>query len=95
MRTSVLVAVSFIGATFWGISGPAAFPVGDAGLGGAAAASFGIEKVARMPHSHCWHDAHNHKHCSAAHATTCKGSQCRRTPAPGPAPAGAPEPGKS
>jgi hypothetical protein len=78
MRSKALVTTFFIGGTLLGISAVSAFPINGGVVGKAVSANSPIESV-RVPHSHCWNDAQNHRHCSAARTTTCRGNQCRGT----------------
>jgi hypothetical protein len=66
--TSKVIAFLF-GALLLGVSAASALPITGQVVGAAAGASSAIEGV-RMPHSHCWRDPHNHKHCSPSPSTT-------------------------
>jgi hypothetical protein len=63
-------AIAFLfGALLLGVSAASALPINGKVVGAAAGATSAIEVVRSLPHSHCWRDPQNHKHCSHSPTT--------------------------
>jgi hypothetical protein len=75
VRSNSKMIAFLFGALLLGASAASALPISGQVVGAAAGATSAIESVRGLPHSHCWRDPHNHRHCPPHSPSTTRGGR--------------------